>query len=149
MNVPSKRSAKLVSSRNTHCWWATLLTHPASCVATCSTVISHDRQPVAPMTSNTRRSSGRPKAEIGQVAEGQVLVEEYGDDQTVDHRHRRSSVGVKTPDHMPPMMMIGIIRAGPASLKAAHISRATTVSRPYRSRTSFHTTYHTTMMAPP
>ena len=43
----------LVSSKNIQGWCATLWTHAASCVATCSTVISHDRHPVAPMTSIT------------------------------------------------------------------------------------------------
>ncbi len=65
MKMPSKSRAILVSKRKTHCWWATLWTHAASCTATCSTVISQERHPVAPITSKTtalvwKDSSSRP-----------------------------------------------------------------------------------------
>ena len=53
MKMPSRNSATLTNSRNTHCWCATLSTQAPICAGTCSTVISHARQPVAPITTIT------------------------------------------------------------------------------------------------
>ena len=53
MKMPRRSSDRLTSSRNIHCSCATVWTHSASCIATCSAVSSHAIAAVAPSTSIT------------------------------------------------------------------------------------------------
>jgi hypothetical protein len=65
MNIPSSNRLILTRSRNSHGWCATLVTHCASCTATCSAVISHASAPVAPMIIITTELVRSERSNIG------------------------------------------------------------------------------------